>query len=98
MNHRRLRLPAAMALLVLAAPVFAADPSGADADRSGVAANIHREAREFGNSVRQGSQQVGHDVAHGVHQFRHEFTVRWYQTGRSIRQWWSNTRDGISRI
>jgi hypothetical protein len=96
MNHRRLRLPAAMALLALAAPVLAADPSGTDG--STAAATVRRDAREFGDSVRQGSRQLGHDVAHGVHQFRHEFTVRWHQAGSTLRQWWSNTRDAAARI
>ena len=85
-----------MALLALAAPVFAADPSGTD--RPTVAATVQRDARELGDSVRQGSQQVGQEVTRDVHQFRHDFTVRWHQAGSAMRQWWTNTRDAVARI
>jgi hypothetical protein len=95
MNHRRLRLPAAMALLALAAPVFAADPG--ETHRSNTAADIHREARDVSDSVRQGTRQFGHDVAQGFHQFGHEVQLRWHQAGHSVRQWWINTRQAASR-
>jgi|HubBroStandDraft_3_1064219.scaffolds.fasta_scaffold406390_2 hypothetical protein len=102
MNHRRLRLPAAMAVVALAAPVFAADPGqspseSARADIQTAAAHIHSDARDLGNSVREGTRQVHDQVAHSVHQFRHQFTIQWYRTGDSIHRWWNATRDGFSR-
>jgi hypothetical protein len=87
-----------MAVMAVAAPVLAADPGESPkADIQAAAANIHHGAEEFGNSVRENSRQLQTQVAHSVHQFRHEFTVQWYRTGESIHRWWSNTRDGFSR-
>jgi hypothetical protein len=101
MNHRRLRLPAAMALLALAVPVLAADPSDSASDHDRPAAavtDLQRGARELGESVRQNSIQLQHQVTHGVHQFRHQFTIQWYRTGDSIHRWLDNVRDGAARI
>jgi hypothetical protein len=98
MNHRRLRLPAAMAVLAVAAPVLAADPAvSPQADIQAAAANLHHGAEQIGDSVRENSRQLQTQVTHSVHQFRHEFTVQWYRTGDSIHRWWSNTRESFSR-
>jgi hypothetical protein len=99
MNHRRLRLPAAMAILAVAAPVFAADPvESPKADFQAAAVNVQNGARQIGESVRDNTQQLHDQVAQGVHQFRHEFTIKWYRTSDSIHRWWDNTRSGFSRI
>jgi hypothetical protein len=99
MNRRRLRLPAAMAILAVAAPVLAADPGETPkADLQAAAASLQNGAHEIGQSVRENSQQLHDQVARGVHQFRHEFTIEWYHTGNSIHRWWDNTRSGISRF
>jgi hypothetical protein len=91
-----------MAVMALAAPVLAAgfgDNPGENpkADVQAAAANIQREAHAFGTSVRENSQQLHDQVAHSVHQFRHQFTIQWYRTGDSIHRWWNNTRDSFSR-
>lgn len=96
MNHRRLRLPAAMALVALAAPVLAADPTSS-AQPSAIA-NLQRDARQLRDEVHQNSVQVGHQLANGVHQARHQFTVQWYRAGASIRHWWDHTRESVARI
>jgi hypothetical protein len=87
-----------MALLaVAAAPVLAAD--GGDSPKAefqAAAANVQSGARQIGDSVRESSQQLHDQVAHGVHQFRHEFTVKWYRTSDSIHRWWANTRSNLS--
>jgi hypothetical protein len=88
MNHRRLRLPAAIALVALAAPVLAADPSS----------NLQRDARQVRDDIQHSSAQLGQQVAQGVHQARHQFTVQWYRTGVSIRHWWDHTRETVARI
>jgi hypothetical protein len=90
-----------MALVALAAPVLAADPgdSASEHDRPTAAvADLQRGARELGDTVRQNSMQLQHQVTQGVHQFRHQFTIQWYRTGDSIHRWWENVRDGASRI
>jgi hypothetical protein len=101
MNHRRLRLPAAMALValaqvVIAAPVLAADQGAGERDAP--VANLQRDARELSDTVRHNSIEIGHQVADGVHQARHQFTVQWYRTAASIHHWWDHTRDSVARI
>jgi len=96
MNHRRLRLPAAMALLVLAAPVLAADTSGDD--QSTAVANLRRDARDLRDSVRNSSVELGHEVQRNVHQARHQFTIGMHRAQDNIRHWWSNTRETVARI
>jgi len=96
MNHRRLRLPAALVLIALAAPVLAADPTGED--RSSPIISLQRDASQLRDSVQQNSVQFGHQVTRGVHQARHQFTVGMRHAGTTIRQWWDNTRDSIARI
>ena len=97
MNHRRLRRPAATVLMIaLAAPVLAADPTSDD--RSSPVANLQRDARDLRDSVHQNSVELGHQVAQGVHQARHQFTVGMHRAGSTIRHWWDNTRDTVARI
>ena len=96
MNHRRLRLPAAMTLLALGAPLLAAGT--VDSDHSTPAVSIQRDAREFRDTVRQNSVQFGHEVAHSFHQARHEFTIGMRHAGHTIRQWWDHARDDFARI
>jgi len=96
MNHRRLRLPAAMVLIALAAPVLAADPSSDD--RSSPVTNLQRDARELRDSVHQNSVEFGHQVAQSVHQARHQLTVGMHRANATIRHWWDNTRDTVARI
>jgi hypothetical protein len=96
MNHRRLRLPATMVLMALAAPVLAAEST--TGDRDAAVAQLQRDAREWRDTVHHNSVQFGHDVAQGVHQARHQFTIQWYRTGASVRHWWDHTRDTVARI
>lgn len=96
MNHRRLRLPAAMAVMALGGPVLAADP--VNADHATPIASIRHDAREFGNSVHDNSVQIGHQVARSVRQARHELTLGMRQAQHTIRHWWDNARDTVARI
>jgi hypothetical protein len=96
MNHRRLRLPAAMALMAVAASVLAAEPAGSE--RPGVVANLQRDAREFRDTVHENTVQFGHELTRSVHQARHQFTLGWHRAGTSIRHWWDNARETVARI
>jgi hypothetical protein len=92
MNHRRLRLPAAIALMALAAPVFADDQCVSD--RSTLVACVQRQAHELSDSVRQNTRDVSREVSRSVHQFRHQFTRDWYRTSDSIHRWWKGATGG----
>jgi hypothetical protein len=96
MNHRRLRRTATLVLMALAAPVLAAEPTSSDRDTA--VANLQRDARDLRDTVRQNSVEFGHQVTHGVHQARHQFTVEWYRAGASIHHWWDHTRETVARI
>jgi len=105
MNRRRLRLPAAMALMAIAAPALtalampssgiAAEPA---AERSAPLANVQRDARQLRDSVRDSTVEFGHSVSDSVHQARHQFTLGWHRAEKSVRHWWDNTRDAVARI
>jgi hypothetical protein len=97
MNHRRLRRTATLVLMALGAPVLAAEPTTSDRGDTAVA-NLQRDARDLRDNVRQNSVQFGHQVAHGAHQARHQFTVEWYRAGASIHHWWDHTRETVARI
>jgi hypothetical protein len=71
MTRRRLRLPAAIALFAVAAPVLATQP-GSPA-RESPAAMIRSSAHEFGAAVKQGSTEFGHRVAHGAREAGQQF-------------------------
>jgi hypothetical protein len=99
MNHRRLRLPAAMALMAVAATVSAADPGErVKSDVQAAVSDAQHGARDLGNSIRESSKQLNQQLARSVHQFRHQFTIQWYRTSDSIHHWWNNARDSVSRI
>jgi hypothetical protein len=93
--------PVALALVVMAAPALAvtARPDNTAAnEREAPVANLQREARELRDTVRHHSVEVSQQLADGVHQARHQFTVQWYRTGASIRHWWDHARDSVGRI
>jgi ElaB/YqjD/DUF883 family membrane-anchored ribosome-binding protein len=88
-----------MALMAMTATVFADDPSQAiKSDVQSAVADVQRGAHDLGDSVRQNSRQLNHQMARSVHQFRHQFTIQWYRTSDSIHRWLQSTRDSISRI
>jgi hypothetical protein len=95
MTRRRLRLPAAIALLAVAAPLLASQP---DSDTMGsAAAAIRSNARQFGDTVRQGSTQFGRRVAHGAREAGHQFNADMHQAGQSLHRWWGGVRTRVAQ-
>ena len=95
MTRRRLRLPAAIALLAMAAPVLAAQPNyGAAGSR---VATIRSSARHFGVAVRQRSADAGRRIAHGARQAAQQFNADMHQVGHSFHHWWDGARSSIAR-
>jgi len=96
MSRRRLRLPAAIALLAVAAPVLAAQPDSAPA-RSTIA-TMRSSARHFGEAVKQGSTQFGRRVAHDARQAGHQFDADMHQLGHSFHRWWDGVRSRVAQV
>ena len=86
MTRRRLRLPAIIALLAVAAPVLADQPD-----------SIRSSAREFGATVKRSSTDFGRRVAHGARDAGHQFNANMHQVGHSFHRWWDGVRDSAAR-
>jgi hypothetical protein len=94
MSRRRLRLPAIIALLAVAAPVLATQP---DSDSSGTTtASIRSHARQFGATVKQGSTEFGRRVAHGAREAGQQFNADMHQFGHHVHYWWDGVRSSVA--
>jgi len=87
MTRRRLRLPAAIALLAWIAPVLASQ-------HSRVATST---ARHFGAAVKQGSADFGRRVAQRARQTGQQFNADMHQVRNSFHRWWDGARSGLAR-
>jgi hypothetical protein len=95
MTRRRLRLPAAIALLAVAAPALATQPDyGAAHSRL---ATIRGTARHLGAAVKQSSADFGRRVARGARQTGQQFNADMHQAGRSLHHWWDGARSSLAR-
>ncbi len=95
MTRRRLRLPAAIALLAVAAPVLAAQAGSAPG--SSPAAGIRDSARQFGATLKQGSTEFGRRVAHGAREAGQQLHSDMHQVGQSVHHWWDGVRSSLAR-
>jgi hypothetical protein len=95
MTRRRLRLPAAIALLAVAVPVLATQPASASAGST--VATIRDNARHFGHAVRQGSTQFGRRVADGAREAGHKFNADMHQVGHGFHRWWDGMRSRVAQ-
>jgi hypothetical protein len=95
MSRRRLRLPAAIALLAVAAPVLATQPDSA-LTRPTVA-SMRSGARHFGEAVKQSSTQFRRRLAHGARQAGHQFDADMHQLGHSFHRWWDGVRTRVAQ-
>jgi hypothetical protein len=96
MTRRRLRLPAAIALLSLAAPVLATPP---DSGTNGSSApTLRSSARQFGVAVKHSSTEFGRRVAHGAREAGQQFHTDMHQVGLSVHRWWAGVRSGMARV
>jgi hypothetical protein len=86
MTRRRLRLPAIIALLAVAAPVLA---GGTD--------SIGTSARQFGASVKRSSTDFGRRVAHDTREAGHQLNAGLHQVGHSVQRWWDGMRSSAAR-
>ena len=86
MTRRRLRLPAIIALLAVAAPVLASGPD-----------SIAGSARQFGASVKRNSSDFGRRVAHDSREARHQLNAGLHQVGHSFHRWWDGVRSSVAR-
>ena len=86
MTRRRLRLPAVIALLAVAAPVLANQPD-----------SIGSSARQFGTTVKRSSTDFGRRVAHGAREAGHQFNAGMHQVGHSVHRWWDGVRSSVAR-
>jgi hypothetical protein len=93
MTRRRLRLPAAIALLAWIAPVLASQPDYGAA-HSRVATST---ARHFGAAVKQGSADFGRRVAQRARQTGQQFNADMHQVRNSFHRWWDGARSGLAR-
>jgi hypothetical protein len=94
MTRRRLRLPAAIALLAVAAPILATQPDSAP--RGPTVATIRSNAHEFGMAVKQGSTEFGRRVAHSAREAGQQFHVEMHQVGHSFHRWWDGVRSSVA--
>jgi polyribonucleotide nucleotidyltransferase len=85
----------ALAAAILAAPVVAGE---ADAGSRAAVQQLQHDARALRDDVRRSSVDFGHQVAQRVHRARYEFATSMHQASVSMRHWWSQTRDSLSRI
>lgn len=95
MTRRRLRLPAAIAVLAVAAPVLAAQPDSAPGESP--AAEIRSSAHQFGVAVKKGSTEFGRRVAHDAREAGQQFHSDMHQVGKSIHHWWDGVRSSLAR-
>jgi hypothetical protein len=86
MTRRRLRLPAIIALLAVAAPVLASQPD-----------SIRSSPRQFGASVKRSSTDFGQRVAHATRDAGHRFNADMHQVGHSLHRWWDGVRSSAAR-
>jgi hypothetical protein len=94
MTRRRLRLPAVIALLAVAAPILATQPDSAP-PRSAVA-SIRSDARHIGATVKHSSSEFGRRFAHGAREAGHQFNAGMHQVGHSFHRWWSGVRSSVA--
>lgn len=95
MTRRRLRLPALIALLAVAAPVLASQTDAAS--RGTAAATIRDDARHMGATIRHSSSAFGRRVAHGAREAGHQFNAGLHQVGHNVHRWWGGVRSGVAR-
>jgi hypothetical protein len=94
MTRRRLRLPAAIALLAVAAPVLATEPDSAQPGSK--AATIASNARQFGEAVKHSSTEFGQRFAQGARETGQHFKAGMHQVGHSVHRWWDGVRSGVA--
>jgi hypothetical protein len=95
MTRRRLRLPAAIAFLAVAAPVLASQPDSAPPGSTG--ATIRSNARQFGEAVKHGSTELGQRFKHGAREAGQQFNAGMHQAGQSLHRWWDGVRSSAAR-
>jgi hypothetical protein len=95
MTRRRLRLPAVIALLAVAAPILASQTDGGL--RGPAAASIRDDARHFGATVRHNSTEFSRRVVHGARDAGQQFNAGMHQVGHSFHRWWDGIRSSVAR-
>jgi hypothetical protein len=95
MTRRRLRLPAAIALLAIAAPVLAT--ARHDTVTGARIASLHSHARHFGVAVKHSSRHFGRRVAGDARRAGRQLHAHLHRVGHGFHHRSEHARSGLAR-